>query len=293
MPCSINLPFPLTQRHARWLASATLVFGAASADAHDTWFERVAAAKGSDMHAQLLLGTGNRYPVQESGVDMIYLARQGCHRSASDAESSNSNSNTVALSKVRNTDTALLLHAPARAHTCWAQLQAFDVTVPADKVALYFREIQAPKALQDAWASQRAQGLDWTERYTKHARIALATTGMQDRTPLAVDMLIERSASPEGTATPEGPHLRAGQPVQLRVLRDGQPVAGLAVELQTSGSRFGAWRRTDEQGRAQWPGLPAGSWLARATDLRPASANASHGQRWESDFVTLAFEVVR
>jgi hypothetical protein len=290
MPCPKTHLF--RRRHAPWLACALLALGATRAQAHDTWFERLPAAQASDTRAQLLLGTGNRYPAQESGVDMIYLARQGCHKLA---DSKGNSTNTEALSKVRNTDTALLLRAPAQAHTCWAQLQAFDVTVPADKVASYFREIQAPQALQAAWAAQQAQGLDWTERYTKHARIALSTTGMQERTPLAVDMVIEspHSAASTASAAPPGPQLRAGQPVQLRVLRDGQPVVGLAVELQTSSSRFGVWRRTDEQGRAQWPGLPAGSWLARATDLRLASADASHGQRWESDFVTLAFEVVR
>jgi hypothetical protein len=256
-----------------------LLCASTAARAHDTWFEKLPTPRGqASAHGQLLLGTGNRYPVQESGVDMVYLTQQGCktNTAASPAEP---------LSKVRNMDTALVLRAPTNAHTCWAQLQGFDVAMPGDKVALYFREIQAPGAVKEAWAAQQAQGLSWTERYTKHARVALSAAGFEAPSPMAVDMVIEG-------ADPSASGLRMGQPLRLRVLRGGQPVAGLAVELQTRNSRWGVWRRTDAEGRALWPALPAGSWLARATELRLAAADASHGQRWESDFMTLAFEVV-
>jgi hypothetical protein len=55
-------------------------------------------------------------------------------------------------------------------------------------------------------------------------------------------------------------------------------------------SPVGLWFRTDAQGRirARLP-LP-GRWLLRGTDLRLSAVDAT---RWESQFITYAFEVGR
>ena len=72
------------------------------------------------------------------------------------------------------------------------------------------------------------------------------------------------------------------------VLRDGQPLAGLPVELQSADAAKGIWRRSDAQGRISLPALPAGRWLLRGTDLRRSDAQPD---TWDSRFVTLAFDV--
>ena len=72
------------------------------------------------------------------------------------------------------------------------------------------------------------------------------------------------------------------------VLRDGQSLAGFAVELQSAYAAVGIWRRTDAQGRISLPTLPAGRWLLRGTDLRRSDAQPD---TWDSRFVTLAFDV--
>ena len=70
--------------------------------------------------------------------------------------------------------------------------------------------------------------------------------------------------------------------------RDGQPLAGLPVELQSADAAVGIWRRSDAQGRISLPALPAGRWLLRGTDLRRSDAQPD---TWDSRFVTLAFDV--
>jgi uncharacterized GH25 family protein len=75
--------------------------------------------------------------------------------------------------------------------------------------------------------------------------------------------------------------------LKFQVLREGQPLAGLDVELISAQVRTGFWLRTDAQGLAEVRLPLAGRWLLRATELRQTDAAAG---RWESRFITLAFE---
>ena len=72
------------------------------------------------------------------------------------------------------------------------------------------------------------------------------------------------------------------------MLRDGEPLAGFQVELQTAQSPLGIWRETDAQGKLRHRLPFAGRWLLRGTDLRLAPRDPT---RWESRFVTLALDV--
>ena len=49
---------------------------AGSAWAHDTWFAPVAATKPGEI--QLMLGTGNQYPIQESALAFEHVEKTGC-----------------------------------------------------------------------------------------------------------------------------------------------------------------------------------------------------------------------
>jgi len=157
-------------------------------------------------------------------------------------------------------------------------VQAFDVEVPADKIELYFREIQAGPALRATWAAMKARGLPWRERYTKSARIELGGSGLRPELPLQMDVRLDHPRSP----------MRAGDELGFQVLLKGVPLAGLPVELVTSLSPVGLWRRTDAEGRIRIAPPLAGRWLLRAVDLRVSSRTPDE---WESDFVTLAFDV--
>lgn len=244
---------------------------AAPAGAHDSWLQplpRLGAA------GVLLLGTGNRFPVYDTGIDAHYLVKPGCAAAAGRLQP---------LEALRNLPNSLLLRTGAAAESCWLQLTQFDVTVPPDKVALYLDEVRPPPALLAAWAGMQARGRPWQERYTKHARIALPGPAgdigpaAAQPAPLGMDMLLAEAA--------DGPQLQ----LQVQVLRDGQPLPALAVELINADQPTpGSWWKTDAAGRFTLPRPPAGRWLLRAVDLRLA---ADAPDTWDSRFVTLSFSL--
>jgi len=220
-----------------------------------------------------MLGTGNQFPVHESGVGFEYLERSGCR--------SDAHGQPVALQRVNNAPHALWLSAKVRSDqplSCWAQLSPFEVQLAPDKIAPYLNEIQAPFAVREAWAGMHARGVPWKERYTKHARIEIRPgAGAALPVDMAMDVLIE---------SPQRP-LQPGQALQFRVLRDGQPLPDFAVELRNERSPLGLWRKTDALGRVRIVAPLPGRWVLRGTDLRLSD---SEPDLWVSRFVTLAFE---
>jgi hypothetical protein len=248
--------------------AALLAALSSAAAAHDTWFEPLSSPPGE---ANFALGTGNRFPLSDQGVDAKFFSKSAC-RSA--------DGKAVALETLRYTEKNTRLRArPADASglTCFVQLDPFEFELPADKIEVYFKEIRPGAAVLAAWAGLRARGLPFRERYTKSARIDGANA-----VPLPVDTLMDvLRLSPRGTLT-------VGVEAEFQVLREGQPLADFAVELINERSPIGLWQRSDAQGRvrARLP-LP-GRWLLRGTDLRLSPADAT---KWESQFITYAFEV--
>lgn len=245
--------------------AAAMLLCAAGAAAHDTWFAPAA-------DAGLTLGTGNRFPVTELAVDDRYFVQRGC--AAADGT-------PRTLVRQRFGDTATVLRPQAGAVTCFVQLEPFDVELPDDKIAVYFNEIRPSAAVLAAWAALRARGLPFRERYTKSARIDLgAGAGSTRSVGTVMDAL---RLEPAGG-------LAVGSEAVFQLLREGRPLADFNVELVNERSPVGLWHRTDAQGRlrARLP-LP-GRWLLRGTDLR---LSASDPTRWESQFITYAFEVAR
>jgi hypothetical protein len=269
----------------RWrsaLAAATLLAGAAQA--HDTWFEALPTPRAGEV--SLRLGTGNRFPKHEYTVASALLDRQGCRHGDAPA--------ILMRAGAAGADALPLRAKPApqgarrgqsAAITCWSQLRPLDVTIDDAKVPLYLDEIAASPALREAWRAMRERGVRWQERYTKHARIELRDARLGGGAaaaarplPMGMDIVLD------------GPleRLQVGDTVRFTVLRDGQPLAGQAIELRSHLSPLGLWLRSDAQGRAQVRVPLAGRWLLRGTDLRPSTTDVD---RWESRFVTLAFDV--
>jgi hypothetical protein len=243
---------------------AVLALCASAVQAHDTWFAPQAANA-------LTLGTGNRFPVMELAVDDKYFAQRGCI--AADGK-------PRALDKQRFADTATHLRTAAGAAACFVQLDAFDVELADDKIALYFQEIRPPQAVLEAWQQMRARGLPFKERYIKSARIELDAAAATRPVGTVMDAL---RLAPAGAPA-------VGAEAEFQVLRDGQPLPDFNVELVNERSPIGLWHRTDAQGRirAKLP-LP-GRWVLRGTDLRVAAGDAT---RWESWFITYSFQVAR
>ena len=265
---------------------------ASAAWAHDSWFEASATARAGEL--RLSLATGNLFPVQESSVGEGAPVATGCRHG-----------NAVArpLHIVRDTPKALLLRAQIKvqpnvnasaadhtkvghsAITCWAQLVPLEVTIAPEIVPNYLKEINASPELRANWAAMLARGLPWKERYTKHARIELIDTRLgaslgpaPQAAPMGMDILMD---SPGGSP-------QRGDEVTFTLLRDGQPLTALPLELKSALTRLSFWTQTDGAGRVKLRLPLSGRWLARAVDLR---LSPSAPDEWESRFVTLAFEV--
>jgi hypothetical protein len=250
---------------------AALALAAATASAHDTWFEALPARPGEALFA---LGTGNRFPLTELAVDSQYFARSGCR--AGDGS-------TRALEALRYTDKTTVLRskgADAAALACFVQLAPFEFELPADKIEIYFKEIRPSAAVRAAWAGLQARGLPFIERYTKSARIDLGTDAASYAVGTAMDAL---------RLAPVGP-LTTGGEASFQVLQDGRPLADFPVELINERSPVGLWLRTDGEGRIRTRLTLPGRWLLRGTDLRLSPTDPT---RWQSQFITYAFTVAR
>lgn len=265
------------------LALAAWLLCSGAAFAHDSWF----APQPANDRGQLVLalGTGNQYPVFDAPIAAAQLQTSGCLgpgvREVPLRE-------VGGLSLFRASPPFLLLRtgrpvSAAASVSCWAQLVPIDIQIDDPTVVVYLDEIKAPPAVRERWAALQARGVRWQETYVKHARVEIegeqpASTATAPIEGLGLDVRLENTQRP----------LRAGDTVRFQLLRDGQPLAGLAVELRSDASPIGFWRQTDAEGRVQITLPLAARWILRGTDVRPSR---EHPDRWESRFVTLAFEV--
>lgn len=263
----------------RSLFAAVLLCLYGTAGAHDTWFAPQPPAPRGEL--VLALGTGNQFPVQEVPVSLRQLQTTGCRGDGVRA---------APLRWAADAPTALVLRSarpvPATASaTCWAQLVPIDIDIDDATVDIYLDEIKAGPAVRERWAALKARGVRWQETYVKHARIELDGEGTPGAPAEAIEGL-GMDVRLESTQRP----LRAGDRVRFQLLRDGQPLAGLPVELRSDLSPLGLWGQTDAEGRVEMTVPLAARWILRGTDVRPS---ADHPDRWDSRFVTLAFEVRR
>ena len=268
---------------ARPVLALTLCLLLGSAMAHDTWFASRGQRTSGDQFVSL--GTGNVFPVFDSPVGAEHLQRHGCREAGQ----------PLALRPVAQGSTSLILRTRSGGRatlSCWAQLQPSEIELPLALVPVYFAEAQPPAAVLEAWAAMSARGLPWKERYTKHARIVFSgaaadaadPTGAAHAEPgdMGMDMVLLN-----GQAA-----VRAGDTVDVQVLRDARPLADFAVELRHTAigntSSTGQWHRTDKQGRVRLAVPAAGQWLLRGIDIRQSGSVADS---WDTRFVTLAFDV--
>jgi uncharacterized GH25 family protein len=266
-------------RAGRLLLLAAVGLGAVCAHAHDSWLSPARDVSHVGQVA-LELATGNRFPRQEFGQSEASVAQSGCV----DAQGKR-----IALRPAREHSSWLDLEAPldsdAGVLSCWVELHTAEVEIEPRIVQVYFRDIHASTSIRTAWSELQARKLPWHERYRKFARIELATPGhvapqalAAARQPVGLDL--------EMVVLGDRP-VAAGEPLRIQVLRDGQPLAGLPVELVSERNPLGIWRETDAGGIVDQRLPFGGRWLLRATDLRQSTNLPG---TWTSRFVTLAIE---
>lgn len=253
------------------------------AQAHDTWFEARAGARAG--HWQLELGTGEQFPRQAFTLPAEAVRLQACQRAGAPAWPMQVQGMGPAALALRAATPGGSRRGQSGAVTCWAELQPLDIVIEPSKVPLYLDEINASPELRALWRERQSRGLPWVERYSKHARIELLDRRLgggdppaAQPVPMAMDIVLDSGLDA----------LQVGDEIRFRVLRDGRPLAGQAIEARNDLSPIGFWLRTDEQGQARLRLPLPGAWLLRGTDLRPS---ADRADAWDSRFVTLAFRV--
>lgn len=273
------------------LLSLAALLAAPAARAHDSWFTALpSTARGQLV---LALGTGTRYPGYQLPVAPEQLASSGCVGDGvrevplrDGAELS-----FDGLRQWLKAPPVLMLRtgrpvSPAASVSCWARLVPIEIDIDDPTVDIYLDEIRPSPAMRARWAALKARGVRWQETYVKHARIEIdgeeaAGRAAEALPELGLDARLRNARRP----------LRAGDTLQVQLLRDGRPLAGMSVQLRRDGDdgvAADAWQVSDADGRIAAPLDAAGRWILRGVDLRAA---ADGSDRWDSRFLTLAFEV--
>ena len=146
------------------------------------------------------------------------------------------------------------------------------------------RELHAGDALREAWAAT-AESRRWREACVENAKTFVRVgEPVADDRAWALPLGLRLEIVPERDPTT----LRAGDPLPVRVLRAGAPLAGLVLGFVSEGGTREHIVVTDGEGRARAVLDVRGAWLVRGTELRRATAA---GLEWESDVATMVVEV--
>lgn len=261
---------------ARGALVVVLVASCASALAHDTWLAAEQRTVQARSPLRLGMTSGEHFPVAGSSIDRDRIAQASCQQGNA----------KFALQPGRRAAKQLHLDAKPPAEggvTCWAQLKPRTLDLSADLVALYLDEIDATADVRKTWADMPAPKR-WNETYTKNAKVIVPAAATVPATVAAVHQLT-LELQPETD-------LSAGKlagPLAVRVLRDGQPLAGLSVALGSEAGGTPQRQRSDAQGRVVFATPAPGRWMLSGTDLRALDPALGH---WESQFTTLVFELL-
>ncbi len=166
--------------------------------------------------------------------------------------------------------------------SCWVELKPKTLELTPDKVEEYFEEIGASAEIRRVWRDA-GPSRKWKETYVKHAKtfVRVGRPEADASWGEPVGMLLEIVPDADPTA------VQAGGELPVRVLKQGQPMAGFTLALQSQGSKT-VFAITDGQGKARFRLPRAGRYLLAGTDLRSAGQPGT----WDSDFTTLTFETV-
>lgn len=251
------------------LLALVLVLGiTAAALAHDTWM----LAFPRDGGVSFTITSGMDFPRNEVGPKANRVATSGWRLGEASGE----------LGNVAEGDSMLTLAATikgAGTAVAWVTFHPREIDLDEDDVTHYLDEIGAPDALRQAWESA-GPDRTWHEVYTKHTKAIVRVGGVPDDAACAkpVGLAIELVPARDPTA------LAAGDVLEIRVLKGGQPFGGFAVGAVCGADGEASMQTTDGNGVVRFAIHHTGPWLVRGTDVRREKDGT-----WSSDFTTLTF----
>lgn len=257
-------------------AIASLAVSSMAAFAHDTWLAAEQRAARAGAVLELLMTSGERFPIPGSLIAPRRIESSACRQGAG----------TTALKPAKREPKALRLSTKTptgQPIICWVQLEPRMLELNESTVAHYLDEIDASSTIRDAWAATKPPKR-WSETYTKNAKVmvpgsinerasaAAAPVGLKLELVLLIDPVVPAA---DGT-------------LPVLVLLDGKPREGLSIAL--TGEQDGPVERlrTDARGRVVFKLPSPGRWMLSATDL--VAIDAFKGD-WASQFSTLVFDV--
>jgi hypothetical protein len=257
-------------------ACVGIALSGATAQAHETWMLPQTFEPEAGSSVELVITSGMGFPALGSGIDrnrvIDAVVVQGKDRQA--------------LVPSRDREGGLELTAvPEPGLACaWVRLRQRILQIDeASDVEHYIDEIGIPDSLRDAWM---ADGRLWRESYSKVARSYFRAGGTAGS-----DACISETTSARFDILPltDPTALAAGDTLELQVLFDGRPLAGQAVGVMREGADAMPLMRSGDDGRLALNFEGSGRHMIYATNLRQVKDGGDFN--WESDFITLTFEV--
>ncbi len=253
-------------------AFLAVVACATCASAHDTWLSGPpTATPGATVPYRL---TSGPFPAPEHAVEPSRVVRALCRVGGQEAP-------LRAGSRMRDALRMRGRGLGAGVAACGVSLAPLTLDLEPGEVEHYLEEIGAAATIGAKWKALPAPRT-WRETYAKHAKTFTRLGTKDDPSwgePLGLGLEIVPLADPT--------RLRPGATLEVRLLKGGQPLAGLALRAQHLAPP-GVFKTTEADGRASFVLDAAGAWLLAATEVRPSVAKPSE---WESDFATLYVEV--
>ncbi|MEE4278593.1 MAG: DUF4198 domain-containing protein [Halieaceae bacterium] len=249
----------------------------ASVQAHETWMLPGSFSAEPGESLEFTLTSGMSFPSLGSGIDQRRIMEAVMLQHEEPAQT---------LVPSRALEGALeLTGIPDPGLVCaWVQLRPRILQIDdPDDVEHYLDEIGVAEALRESWEADDSL---WRESYSKVARSYLRAGDAQSgqgciEEPTAARFDILPLADPT-TLSP-------GDRLPLQVLFDGEPLAGQAVGTMREGESAMPLQRSDESGRLEVSVAAGGRHMIYATNLRKAAGGDDFN--WESDFITLTFDV--
>lgn len=261
---------------ARAAFAALGLLAALAAHAHDTWIMPVSFTlpAGQAVAARMSAGDGLKSdaPPRRERLISVELV---------DASGRKGPTDWKALDK----HVELAFPAPAAGVSCMAvTTKDREIDIKPDIVDAYLAEIKPSPQILQAWATQRAQGQVWKERYAKDAKTCLRT-GTGDAGWPQLQVL---GQTLEIVPVQDPTRLTKGGRLDVELRHNGKPLADVALRLY-AGTAAERVARTDSQGKANFEVVQAGPHLIATTML---NLPEKPGGLWTSRFATLGFGVV-
>ncbi len=272
---------PVPRPSARPASATACVIGAALAllsgiaGAHDTWLMPSAWAAATSRGSTLELTSAGSFPKAEHAVSRDRLVQIKVR----------SGGKTQDITDIREGKSSLevrLPEAPSGVATIWMESKPRPIKLTPDQVAHYLEEIGARESIGKEWLKQ-PEPRKWRESYRKLAKTYVLLGKTADESwsePVGLSLELIPESDPTS--------LDVGDRLVVRVLRNGAPLAGLAVFSQAAGEKPSSPGMSDSRGRVTLTLGKAGSWLVRGTLITRSTAT---DETWQTEMATLTFGV--